>query len=126
MATQITWHGKELLAAIRAATPDGLFAAGELLIDLAASKAPKASGDLANSGYVTGGGKSTYRNAKNHNKEIKPRDGEVIAAFAAFYAKFVELGTKTQSARPFLRPALDESRDELMRVIVSHAGKPLK
>jgi HK97 gp10 family phage protein len=101
------------MAQIRDATPDALFEAGEELVRVAAAKAPRATGDLANSGYVVSESKSTYRKAPNHRQEVKAEAGMVAAGFAAFYSRFVELGTKRQPARPFLRPALDELKDKL-------------
>ena len=35
-----------------------------------------------------------------------------------FYGAFVELGTSKQPARPFMRPALEDKRDEARRVLV--------
>lgn len=150
--SQLTWHGKEVMAALRKATPEGLFAAGEELIRIAASKAPRQSGDLAESGYVTSKFKSTYKSAKNHRKEIKTKGDEVAAGFAAFYSAYVEYGTKPHTAgkagqvlrmedgsivrgplkhpgsrpKPFFRPALDESKPRLLAIVAQHAGKPLK
>lgn len=123
---QVTWRGKEILAALRGASPDALFAAGELLIDTAAAKAPRQSGDLAESGYVTSAERSTYKSGTNYHKEIKAKPGEVIAAFAAFYAKFVERGTKFASAHPYFRPALDESKGAMLNLFASRLGKVLK
>lgn len=36
----------------------------------------------------------------------------------AWYGVFSEYGTKKTRAKPFLRPALDENRDELTRIIL--------
>ena len=37
----------------------------------------------------------------------------------AFYAKFVEYGTRKMKAQPFLRPAVSESIEDLKRVLLS-------
>lgn len=126
MTSEVKWYGDQLLKAIRDATSDALFVAGELLIDVAASKAPRSSGDLAESGYVSSKSKSTYRAGKNYHKEVKAKEGEVVAGFAAFYARFLELGTKNMAAKAFLRPALDETKDKLLQTIAEHARKVLK
>jgi HK97 gp10 family phage protein len=119
----VKWHGKELLEAIRESAPDGLLAGAQLLVDSAASRAPRASGDLANSGYVANENKSTYKHDKKHNKEVKPPRGAAVAGFAVFYAKFIELGTKNHPARPFLRPAFDELKEQIGSEIVMKMGK---
>lgn len=123
--TGVTWHGDELIRQIREATPDGLFAGGEMLVDSAAARAPKASGDLAKSGYVAIEGKSTYRSDKKHNKQIKPPKGGAVAGFAAFYARYVEFGTAHVPARPFFRPAIDELKDKIGNEVVITIGKKI-
>jgi HK97 gp10 family phage protein len=122
----LKWHGDELLKQIREGTPDGLFAGGQMLVDAASSRAPKASGDLAQSGYVANEKKSTYRRDKKHNKEVQPPKGGAVAGFAVFYAKFVELGTKKHPAKPFLRPAFDELKEQIGSEITMQIGKRFK
>ena len=104
----IRWYGDELLKLLREATPDALFEVGEAFIEEAASRAPRRTGTLAESGYVKSATRSTYKANKKHRKEIKLSDDETVAAaFAAFYARFIELGTRRRAARPFIRPTLD-------------------
>lgn len=110
---KLTWHGDEILKRLDKETPDALFAVAEELIGVAAAKAPRDTGTLAESGYVTMEGKSTYKAGKRHRKEIKAKKGEVIGAFAAYYGGFVEYGTSKRGAKPFLRPAVDEYRNKL-------------
>jgi HK97 gp10 family phage protein len=119
----IKWYGDRLLAEIKDATPDALFEAGEQLVNAAAAKAPRATGDLAASGYVTSEKRSTYRRAANHRKEVKVQPGQVGVGFAAFYARFIELGTKRKAARPYLRPALDELAGQLGATIADHVRR---
>lgn len=126
MAESVKWYGDQLLADIRAATPDGLFAGGEMLLEAAKSRAPKDSGDLQDSGYVAVPGKSTYKSAKHHNEEIKPKEGQAVVGFAAFYARFIEFGTKKLTRKPFLRPAVDELKDQIGGEIVIRIGRKLK
>jgi HK97 gp10 family phage protein len=122
----VKWHGDELLKQIREGTPEGLFAGGQMLVDAAASRAPKASGDLAKSGYVANEKKSTYKHDKKHNKEATPPKGGAVAGFAVFYAKFIELGTKNHPAKPFIRPAFDELKDQIGSEITITIGKRFK
>jgi HK97 gp10 family phage protein len=41
----------------------------------------------------------------------------------AYYGVFIEYGSKRNAAKPFLRPALDENRDELTRIILGEVAK---
>jgi HK97 gp10 family phage protein len=122
---KLTWKGREALAEIEAALPDALFAAGQQIIDVASAKAPRgATGDLRRSGYVTMQGRSTYRHAKNHRKEAKPKPGTVAVAFAVFYAGFVEYGTRKMAAHPFFRPTVDELKTRLgLTIALKMKGK---
>jgi HK97 gp10 family phage protein len=114
----VKWYGAQLLAEIRGGTPDALLEGAQILVDAAASRAPRSSGDLAESGYVSvDGGKSTYKSDKKHNKEVKPPKGGAIAGFAAFYARFVEFGTSKMPARPYFRPAIDELKEQIGNAI---------
>lgn len=126
MPEQVKWHGDELLKQIREGTPDGLFAGAEMLVEAAAQNAPRDTGNLADSGYAAIPGKSTYKADKRHNKEIKVKEGQAIAAFAMFYAGFVEFGTKKKAARPFLRRALDEVKGKIGEEVVTKMGRKFK
>lgn len=109
----VKWYGGKILQEIRDATPDGLFVGGQMLVDAASDRAPHVTGTLQESRYVATEEKSTYRADKQHQKEVKPPKGGAVAGFAAFYAGFVEYGTANRTAKPFLRPALDELKDRL-------------
>lgn len=54
-------------------------------------------------------------------KVVKRSAGRAVVTIGpstdAWYARFVEFGTMYQKAQPFLRPALDESQDAVMRAI---------
>lgn len=126
MPYQVNWHGDELLKQIRDETPEGLFAGAEMLVEAAAANAPVNTGNLKDSGYAAIPGKSTYKADKRHNKEIKVKEGQAIAAFAEFYAGFVEFGTKNKAARPFLRRALDEVKGKLGQEITTKMGRKFK
>lgn len=152
MSSQVKWFGDEILKEIRDATPEGLFAGGQMLIDAAASRAPHGDGDLANSGYVATEEKSTYKSSKIHNKQPKVPKGGAVAGFAAFYAGMVEFGTKPHKigkpgqllrmpdgrivrgpiqhpgtpAKPFFRPALDELKAQVGNEIALTMKKRVK
>lgn len=110
----IAWYGDEILQALVNEIDDAMFAAGEVLIDRAAAKAPRDQGTLQESGYVATAKKSNYQKRAHHKREVRPRgDGVAAAGFSAPHAHLVENGTAKMSARPFFRPALDESKDAM-------------
>lgn len=121
--TSIKWYGDKILAELRGDTPDALYAAAEQFIEAAKRRVPVASGDLRDSAYIGIDGKSTYQAKKIHAKEVRAKKGEAVAAFAAFYAKFVEYGTKRTAAKPFMRPTLDESKAKLIGTITARLKK---
>lgn len=123
---EIKWHDKELIAIIEQATPDALLAAAQTLVDVAASKAPQGpTGVLAASAYVANEKETTYKTNKLHNRQALVPPGGAVGGFAAFYARFLELGTKHAPARPFMRPAFDETKEQLGAQIVNEIGPKL-
>lgn len=125
--TEIKWYGDFVLAEIEDATEDGLFAGAQELIDLSKSSVPVSTGTLRDSGYAATENKSSYRSKKDvHKKELKPRRGTAIAAYAAFYANFVERGSKTRPANPFLRSTLDSHKNKIVQIIIGDMQKDLK
>lgn len=40
-----------------------------------------------------------------------------------YYGKFVELGTKKQPAKPFLRPAVDENKKQISDAVTEEIGR---
>lgn len=122
----VTWHDDDLLKIIRDNTDEALFTAGEILLDAAVSGAPEDSGTLKASGYVATQERSSYSPGSKNNKQIKPADNEAVVGFAAFYARFLERGTRKMAARPFMRPALDHSKDTLTQKIVELLRKDLE
>ncbi len=123
----VTWYGDELLAKLEEATDDALFEGAQELADLAAARAPRRSGALAESAYAATKHKSTYRKAKGHLREVRPdQEGVAVAGFAMFYAKFREFGTRRLAAAPYLRPALDEAAERIGNRIVVRLARDLE
>ena len=82
----------------------------------ARAKVPRDSGDLRRSIAI---------NAK------VDRNGEGFADVGyrrdqAFYGGFVELGTSQQQARPFLRPALEESEGDVVPAFIGALNKTIE
>ena len=89
--------------------------------------APKFSGELAASGYVSGYNKSNYVKKKWHWRERKSYNPfAVVIAFAARTAHLVEYGTVKMGAKPFLRPALDEAKQAAGDAVIVHLSKSLE
>jgi HK97 gp10 family phage protein len=123
---QVKWRDDELLKLIQENADEALFTAGEILIGAATANAPEDSGDLKASGYVATKQRSTYEPDNKSNRQIKPRNNEAVVGFASFYAKFLERGTSRMAARPFMRPALDSSKDTLAKAIVNRLRKGIE
>jgi HK97 gp10 family phage protein len=111
--------GDQLLADIRSETPAGLFEGAKMLAEESAKRAPRgATKGLTRSAYAANEFHSTYKPGKLHNKEIHPKPGTAVMAFAQFYAAFFEAGTSKLAARPFVRPTLDELKDKIGNTVV--------
>jgi HK97 gp10 family phage protein len=115
---QIDWYQEELVGALENHLQEALFAAGEVLLESATAKAPRDEGDLADSGYVATKTQSSYVNREGNEKEKKVNsDKHVVVAFAAPHAHLVEFGTAKMRAKPFFRPAFDETKEEIAQTI---------
>jgi len=120
----VKWYRDVVMAQVEEASQDALYEMAKELVELAAKRAPRrpGGGRLSKSGYAATQDKSSYVKRKGYNKEIRPmKPGVAVAAFAAFYARFVEWGTAVRAAQPFLRPALDESKNALLAKFVGMA-----
>lgn len=126
MTEQVKWYGDDFLKDLRANVPDALFEAAEQFVKEAASRAPVDEGDLRDSAYAGTKDKSTYQAKKNHTKEVKAKEGEAVAGFADFKARWNEFGTVKMSAKPFIRPTLDEAKAQLGDVVAVSLKKKLK
>lgn len=70
--------------------------------------------------------KRTLRLAARINKRTSSVEALIGPSREAFYAtQFVELGTSKMAARPWLRPAMESSKDEMIREIGSQLAKRL-
>lgn len=80
----------------------GLDKGGEIVRVDASGRAPRRKGKLA----------ADIAKSKVEKNKIKIGPGKDV-----WYGKFPELGTSRMSARPYLRPALDENKDEINEAI---------
>lgn len=104
---QVLWLGDELAQQILAASGDALFEGGDVILRAAVARAPKRKGRLAQSGYVVSATRSSYaKSSKTARKQLAVKPGQAAVAFAEFYARFLESGTKGHVVKPKRRRAL--------------------
>jgi HK97 gp10 family phage protein len=126
MPESLKWFGDAFMKQLAEEMPDALFEGAEMLVNEARGKINNVSGNLAESGYAATANKSTYRKDKRNLKELKPKEGQAVAAFPMFYAGFVEYGTSNSPARPFLRPTLDQLKEQIGDAIALKMAKAFK
>ena len=103
------WHDKEITEEIEKRAMDRLEKAGELVAERARAKVPVRTGKLKDTIRV--------RRLKGDPKQdVRVYAGNRIKG-GAFYAHMVERGTKKMAAHPFLRPALNQSRNEIKNIV---------
>lgn len=103
---RIEWDDKKLLAEISGRVASGMDRACAFAADLAQARAPVRTGKLFAS--------IAYEVSARGNV-VEGRVGTLRKQ--AFYAYFVEMGTKSTPAQPFLRPAVFENGEEIVRLI---------
>lgn len=104
---EIIWLGDELAGQIDEASDPALYAGGELILRAAVARAPKRKGRLAASGYVASAARSSYaKSSRTARRQIVVKPGQAVIAFAEFYARFMEGGTKGHTVKPRRRRAL--------------------
>jgi len=102
----IIWNGDEFLKLAEHALHGATLRSANIVARKARTKAPWESGELATSITVE---ESKFKNG-----------GHLVVAqgpgnYDKYYASFVELGTHKMAARPFLRPALKQSKAEILK-----------
>ena len=89
----------------------GLEKGGEIVRVDGSNRAPRRRGKLA----------ADIVKSKVEKNEIKVGPGKDV-----WYGKFPELGTSRMSARPYLRPALDENKDKINEAIRKELSKVIE
>lgn len=150
---QIEWYGDDFLAVVRRYGDDALFAAGEVVQHAAEQRAPRgATGRLRGSGYVSTGSRSTYRAKRYWRREKKPPTGAATVGFSAPHAHLLEGGRRKSGvirpkrkralridgkyrarasyrrmdAQPFLGPAIDATKDSMVKELAGVLNKHLE
>lgn len=153
--TQVTWYGDDFLAVVEKYGDEALFAAGEVLEQAAERRAPRKTGRLAGSGYVSTATRSTYVKRTYWRKEQKPPKDAATVGFSAPHAHLIESGRRRAgdirprkkrgkkalrigtdlrsrsryrraSARPFLGPAIEETQTTMVEALAKVLSKRLE
>ena len=103
------WHPEVITADVEKKAMDRLEEAGEFVADRARQKVPVLSGKLRDSIRVT-------RLKGDPKQNIRVYAGSRQKG-GAFYAHMVEYGTVKMPAKPFLRPALNECKGRIRRIV---------
>ena len=157
---QVEWYGDDFLDIVHKHGDEALFSAGQIvqkaaerrapadyLAGIARRRAPRKTGKLVQSGYVSTPSRSTYQRRKFYRKEKAPPIGGATVGFSAPHAHLIESGRrragkfgpktgrrgsgkralkindrfvarsryKRLSSRPFLGPALEETKETMVQ-----------
>jgi HK97 gp10 family phage protein len=98
----------------------GLRAGGRVIVVEARMRVPVRSGRLKKSM-----GMKANRDYGGPAISIGPRSGKK-EKYDAWYSHLIEFGTKYQSARPFLRPAIDAKQKEILEAMGKKMSASIK
>lgn len=144
----MAWYGDEFLAIVEQYGPEALWRMGEIVQAEAASRTPVRRGTLRRSAYLSLPDRTTYQAKKFSRKEAKPPKYAITVAFSAPHAHLIESGRrrrgfiypkkkrgtkalrigdrfvsrsryKRMSSRPFLGPAIDATRETMVRELAN-------
>lgn len=93
-----------LQAKIESGAKEGLILAGDLIAQRAAGKAPVDTGRLK-------------RSITRENPVVVPGGMAISVGTNVSYSEFQEMGTRKMKAHPYLRPAILESRNDVIILI---------
>lgn len=91
---QVAWYGDDFLEIVRAHGDEALFAAGQIVLEAAGRRAPRKTGKLVQSGYISTPSRSTYQRRKYYRKEKRPPVGGATVGFSAPHAHLIESGRR--------------------------------
>jgi len=107
------WNQQRVMSEMSGKVLNGMDKACAFAAEQARGNAPRRTGNLAdNIDY------EVVPVRDNIEGRVGIKGGAMSASQGkAFYGRFIELGTKRQPARPFLRPAVYDNGDEIVRLI---------
>src|SRR5512146_2254781 len=104
------WRQKDLIAEVSGRVLSGMDRACAFAAERARGNAPRRTGQLA----------------EGSDYEVQPERANVVGRVGvksrqgggkAFWGYFVELGTSKMAARPFLRPAIFDNAEQIVKLI---------
>jgi len=99
----LTWFGDDIAATIKQYEEPGLWAMGEVILEDARSRAPRASGRLRASGFLLSTKRSTHHRQKGDRRRMPPpKAGTVLVGFASWYANLFEDSGVKRHAIPYV------------------------
>ena len=129
MATfKFTSKIQQVIKDIEVAEEKSLIESAILVQDSASKKARVDTGRLrASISYSVNGenseGWSTVPESQPDDHDVKSGKSFAIVGTNVEYAPYLEYGTKRSKARPFLRPAYDESKATIKKIFKTNLGK---
>ena len=110
---KLEWKGDEAIKAIEKAQEEFLTKAAVVVHGQASELSPVDTGNL--------------KGSLNYAVDMQDEDGPAAhIGTNTEYAPYVEMGTSKMAAQPYLRPALDGTRDELVRMAEKIKRKHLR
>lgn len=107
LGVTLEWYGDDLQRAVKRRGDGALFEMGEVVLEEARRNAPRATGQMARSGYVAIAGRSTHKPQRRDRKKLPVVvGGSAVVAFASWYANFSE----DSGARPHRIPRQGRAR----------------
>lgn len=108
-AFKLTWRGPEIVADIIDAVLEGLQKLSNEALAYMRSIVPVDTGNLRDSGYVV--------------LTIEGTRIKLVIGNGAYYAIYVELGTRFHAAQPFIRPTFDYIISKLPQLLQNEAQR---
>lgn len=101
----LNWYGDDIVRIVGRASEPGLWAMGRTLVSAAARRAPRASGRLADSGFVATVKRTDYQRGKGDRPRrqmaahlSKVKEGKALIGFSAWYSNlFEDTGAKAHA-----------------------------
>lgn len=130
-AVKITLNTDDILKAVQEEQDTAFFVGGSLVGDAVESRARGISRRVADRVFVVTRKHSKGKPFKKYAAEVARRGGVVIGSSSPL-AHLLELGTRPHgghpgtAARPFVRPALDESKEAATKAIGDALRKQLE
>jgi HK97 gp10 family phage protein len=127
--TKLKWNGEAAKIAAKEFTNKSVFEAGKIVEGQAVSLQLPDTGRLRGSITTKTKTQGTDMRAPAQREDEIRRPVEDQVAFVGtnvYYAPYVEFGTVKQSAKPFLRPALDLNTGKILQVYEIEGRKELR